>query len=76
RCTVEDNGPGVPDDLKPKLFHRFQRGKTKAHGKGLGLYLVRSLVESYEGKVWVEDRVKGDHSKGARFVVMLPAAEK
>ncbi len=73
RCTVEDNGPGVPDSLKSKLFHRFQRGKTQAHGKGLGLYLVRTLVEGYHGKVWVEDRVPGDHTKGARFVVMLPA---
>jgi PAS domain S-box-containing protein len=76
RCAVEDDGPGVPDELKPKLFHRFQRGKTKAHGKGLGLYLVRTLVESYHGKVWVEDRVRGDHTKGARFVVMLPAIEE
>jgi PAS domain S-box-containing protein len=75
RCVIEDDGPGIPDELKPRLFHRFQRGKTKAHGKGLGLYLVRTLVESYHGKVWVEDRVKGDHTKGARFVVMLPAAE-
>jgi PAS domain S-box-containing protein len=76
RCTVEDNGPGVPDKLKSKLFHRFQRGKTQAHGKGLGLYLVRTLVEGYHGKVWVEDRVPGDHTKGAKFVVMLPAVEK
>ena len=75
RCTVEDDGPGIPDELKRKLFHRFQRGKTKAHGKGLGLYLVRTLVEGYHGKVWVEDRVLGDPSKGARFVVMLPAVE-
>jgi PAS domain S-box-containing protein len=76
RCTVEDNGPGVPEELKPRLFQRLQRGKTKAHGKGLGLYLVRALVESYHGKVWVEDRVSGDHTKGARFVVMLPAVDK
>jgi PAS domain S-box-containing protein len=76
RCTVEDNGLGVPDKLKSKLFHRFQRGKTQAHGKGLGLYLVRTLVEGYHGKVWVEDRVPGDHTKGAKFVVMLPAVEK
>jgi PAS domain S-box-containing protein len=74
RCAVEDNGPGIPDELKPKLFHRFQRGSTKAHGKGLGLYLIRTLVEGYGGKVWVEDRVPGDYKKGSRFVVVLPAA--
>jgi signal transduction histidine kinase len=42
---------------------------------GLGLYLVKSLVESYGGRVWVEDREPGDHTKGAKFVVMLPAME-
>jgi signal transduction histidine kinase len=42
---------------------------------GLGLYLVKTLVDSYGG-VWAEDRVPGDHTKGARFVVMLPAAEQ
>ncbi len=72
KCIVEDNGPGIPDEMKTKLFHRFQRGVTKTQGKGLGLYLVRTLVEGYHGKVWVEDRVEGDHTKGARFVVLLP----
>jgi signal transduction histidine kinase len=43
---------------------------------GLGLYLVKSLIENYDDKIWVEDRVKGDYTKGARFVVMLPAVEK
>lgn len=74
KCIVEDDGPGIADELKGKLFHRFQRGKTSAHGKGLGLYLARTLVEGYGGRVWVEDRIPGDFSKGARFVVMLPAA--
>jgi signal transduction histidine kinase len=76
RVAIEDNGPGIPDNLKGKLFNRFQRGDTKAHGKGLGLYLVRSLVEDFRGRVRVEDRVPGDHAKGARFVVLLPAVGK
>jgi signal transduction histidine kinase len=75
-CIVEDNGPGIQDWVKDKIFMRFQRGSTKAHGKGLGLYLVKRLVEDYKGKVWVEDRVPGEYSKGARFVIMLPAAIK
>ena len=40
------------------------------------LYLVKSLVDSYAGMIWVEDRVPGDHTRGAKFVVMLPAADK
>jgi signal transduction histidine kinase len=73
RFIVEDNGPGIPDARKGRIFNRLQRGDSKAHGTGLGLYLVKSLVESYGGRVSVEDRVLGDHTKGARFVVMLPA---
>ena len=73
--TVDDNGRGVPDDMKERIFDRLRRGDTKAKGTGLGLYLVKSLVESYGGRVWVEDKVKGDHTKGARFVVMLPTVD-
>jgi signal transduction histidine kinase len=61
--------------MKEKIFNRLQHGETKARGMGLGLYLVKSLMESYCGKVWVEDRVQGDYTKGSRFVVMLPAVE-
>lgn len=73
KVVVEDDGPGIPDDLKVKLFQRKQRGKTKATGTGLGLYLVKKLVEESNGRVWVEDRVPGDYSKGARFAVLLPS---
>lgn len=76
RVTVEDNGPGIPDDFKSKIFNRMLKGSDKAKGMGLGLYLVKSLVDSYGGSVWVEDRVPGDHTQGTRFVVMLPAVEK
>jgi signal transduction histidine kinase len=38
--------------------------------------MVKTLVDIYGGRVWVEDRVQGDRTKGARFVVLLPAVEK
>ena len=76
RVFVEDNGPGIPGDFKAKIFDRTLKGTNNSKGMGLGLYLVKSLVDSYGGRVWVEDRVFGDHTKGARFVVMLPAVEK
>jgi signal transduction histidine kinase len=72
--SIADNGPGIPDELKARLFNRFQRGDTKAHGRGLGLFIARSLVESIEGDIRAEDRVPGDYSKGARFVISLPAS--
>lgn len=75
KIIVEDNGPGISDDLKPKIFDRHLRGNTKAKGSGIGLYLVKTLVENYDGKVRVEDRIHGDRSNGSRFIVMLPAYE-
>ncbi|MGA9141699.1 MAG: sensor histidine kinase [Methanocella sp.] len=72
----EDNGNGIPDDVKPKLFRRFQRGTTKARGKGLGLYIVRSLVEKLGGSVGVENRVPEDYTKGSKFIVSLPACKE
>jgi len=73
--SIADSGPGIPDELKPKLFARFQRGDTKAHGKGLGLFIVKSLVETAGGNVTIEDRVPGDYTQGTRFIVSLPASE-
>lgn len=75
RVSVEDTGPGVPDELKDQIFYRAQRGRTGAVGRGIGLFLVRQLVEDLGGEVWVEDRVPGESTKGARFVVVLPSAE-
>ncbi len=74
KVVVEDNGPGIPDAMKAVLLDRSQRGQ-KGHSKGLGLYIVNTLVEDFHGKVWIEDRVAGDSKKGARFVVVLPAVE-
>lgn len=75
RVEIEDDGPGIQDRMKENVFSRTWRGRTKGVGKGLGLFLVRRLAESLEGQVWVEDRVPGRPDMGARFVVLLPAAD-
>jgi signal transduction histidine kinase len=75
KIVIEDNGPGIPDELKAKIFNRHLRGSTKAKGSGIGLYLVKTLIDCYRGRVLVEDRADGDRSKGSRFTVMLPAVE-
>jgi len=69
---VADNGPGVPDAQKEEVFGKGEKG-LESSGAGIGLYLVRSLVESYGGSVGVEDRRSG--AEGAVFVVTLPVAE-
>ncbi len=70
RICVEDDGPGIEDSQKKELFKRLSTGAART--KGLGLYLVYTLVESYGGQVRVEDRVPGDRSRGSRFIVLLP----
>ena len=74
RVLVEDNGPGIPDEVKPVIFDRLSRGRSKTSGSGLGLYLVKSLIDNYGGTIAVEDRVPGDQKQGTRFIVTLPAA--
>jgi PAS domain S-box-containing protein len=69
--TVEDSGPGVPDAMKEAIFHRFERGRSHGSGEGLGLYIVRTLVERYGGTIWVEDRIEGRPDLGAAFKFTL-----
>lgn len=72
RVLVEDNGPGISDKVKGKLFDRLSLDTTRARGSGFGLCLTKILVEDFGGSFGVEDRVPGDHAKGARFAVLLP----
>jgi two-component system, OmpR family, sensor kinase len=69
--VVQDNGPGVPPELAPRLFERFVRGAGDRGGSfGLGLAIVRAVAESHGGTVTLESVQEGS---GARFVVRLPA---
>jgi len=68
--TVEDDGEGISDDLKEKIFDKgFKSGESA--GTGLGLYMVKEIVEGYDGSVEVKDSELG----GAGFDVMLKRAE-
>ncbi len=67
--VVEDEGPGVPDDLKEELFEPFRQGATSgARGVGIGLSLVQRFAQLHGGSAKIED---GSHG-GARFVIWLP----
>jgi len=67
--TVEDDGPGIPEQLRPRLFERFVRGRgDSGGGSGLGLSIVRAVAASHGGTVDAESSASG----GARFVVRLP----
>jgi two-component system, OmpR family, sensor histidine kinase MtrB len=70
RLAVEDDGPGVAQSEREKIFERFARGSAARNriGTGLGLALVAEHSAAMGGRAWVEDRSGG----GARFVVELP----
>jgi PAS domain S-box-containing protein len=72
--SIEDNGSGIPDALKPHVFDRFQRGDKTVSGKGLGLFICKNLIERYGGSIRAEDRVPGDPSQGAVLRFTLPKA--
>ncbi len=75
RIAVEDNGPGVPESERSRIFDRFSRGNQAGSrgtdaGVGLGLALAAEHARLQGGRVWVEDRHDG--GQGARFVLELP----
>jgi len=72
RIEFIDKGPGVPDEAKEFIFRRTGSPDQQIIGRGLGLTLVDQIVKSLGGRIRVEDRVQGNHSKGAKFVMMLP----
>jgi two-component system sensor histidine kinase ChvG len=76
---IEDDGPGIPVENLETVFERFytSRPKGTAFGSnsGLGLSIVRQIIEAHGGRVWAENRLGPDGMvEGARFVVALPAA--
>jgi signal transduction histidine kinase len=72
QLAVSDNGIGIPEDLKPYLFeHRtsaHRQGLRGEEGAGIGLSIIRLLVELHGGKVWVDS----EEGKGSTFYIELP----
>ncbi len=72
---VQDTGIGIPADLHDKIFERFFRGRQKGadhiSGSGLGLSLVRTIVENHNGRIWLESA----EGLGTTFFVTLPALQ-
>ncbi len=72
RIEVEDDGPGVPHDLRERIFDPFVTTKDVGAGTGLGLAVCRGIIEGAGGTI----RLDPSYERGARFVVELPVAEK
>ncbi len=67
-----DNGIGILDEKKEMIFLRAAEENRTYYGRGLGLSLTKKIIESYNGFIWVENRVKDDFSKGSKFILLIP----
>ena len=68
--SLKDHGRGIPEEMKDKIFDRFERAvdSNKISGLGLGLYIAKKIIEAHEGQIWVES----EPEKGSTFHVILP----
>ena len=78
RIRIDDEGPGVPPDLREAIFNRFHSVRPGADSfgrhSGLGLAIARAIVEGHDGEIDVADR--DDAPSGARFTIILKAADR
>lgn len=78
QLTIEDQGPGIPAELRERVFDKFFRamrdGDLSTHkpGTGMGLAIAKGIVEAHGGRIWIED---ANESKGTRVVVLLPTGD-
>jgi signal transduction histidine kinase len=70
QILVSDNGPGVPERIRARIFEPFFT--TRARGNGIGLAIVRSVVEAHEGSISLAATTDGAPA-GATFIIELPA---
>ncbi len=71
KFEFKDYGIGISDNKKESIFKRTYDRKIFERGMGMGLSLVKKIVDKYGGKIWVEDRIQEDFMKGSNFVVLL-----
>lgn len=64
-----DNASGIPDDKKEFIFSDAPKENAI---RGIGLSLVTKIIDSYKGKIWVENRLPEDYEKGSKFILLLP----
>jgi signal transduction histidine kinase len=72
--AVTDTGPGIPKEETPHLFSEFKRleGSANTKGSGLGLFIVKTIVEAHNGNVSVESK----EGVGTTFAIHLPASKE
>lgn len=75
KFEFKDNGVGITEQRKKVIFNREKQINREGKGMGLGLSLVKKILESFNGNIRVEDRIAGDHTKGSNFIIILREVE-
>ena len=77
QIAVEDNGSGIPEEFRERIFERFYRidkGRSRdMGGTGLGLSIAAHIIKAHDGTICVTDRLDKNH--GARFLIELPVVK-
>jgi len=68
QIRITDSGKGIPPEIKNRVFDAFFTTKAAGEGSGLGLYIVKQIVDKHHGKIWIESEI----GKSTSFVVQLP----
>lgn len=74
KIEFKDNGIGIEDVRKKEILQEKHEKSENSRGMGIGLSLVAKLINLCQGKMWIEDRIRGDPSKGSNFIILLPKA--
>ncbi|TFG10016.1 MAG: PAS domain S-box protein [Promethearchaeota archaeon] len=73
KMEFKDNGTGIPNDHKELIFQRDYKKDICEKGMGIGLSLVKKIIETYNGGIWVEDKFSGDYTRGSNFIILIPS---
>ena len=71
KIEIQDNGPGIPEEIKQRIFEPFFTTKAVGKGTGLGLSIVYSIIENHKGEI----KVVSEKGKGTNFIIKLPVLQ-
>ncbi|MHA1346008.1 MAG: PAS domain-containing sensor histidine kinase [Candidatus Heimdallarchaeaceae archaeon] len=74
RLKISDHGEGIDPDKRQDIFERYSEFRKTGKGSGLGLFIIKTLVERYKGQIKIENTIEEDYTKGTTFSLLLKKA--